>query len=106
MAHRLAELCSKGLSRFAPDVIMEYADRLSDILDRTFLVRGDLMENGAQKNIERVTEAIFNVLYHEGDLDLQELRKKVDAPSHIFDMAIGSLVEKDDVTLVQMEGPS
>jgi hypothetical protein len=59
------------------------------------------MENDAKQNIERVTEAIFNVLYHEGDMDLQELRKKVGAPSHIFDMAIGSLVEKDDVELLQ-----
>jgi hypothetical protein len=59
------------------------------------------MENDAKQNIERVTEAIFNVLYHEGDMDLQELRKTVGAPSHILDMAIGSLVEKDDVELLQ-----
>jgi hypothetical protein len=59
------------------------------------------MENEAKENIERVTEAIFGVLYHEGDMDLQVLRTKVEAPSHIFDMAIGSLVEKDDVDLLQ-----
>jgi len=59
------------------------------------------MENVAKENIQRVTEAIFSVLYHEGDMGLQELKTKVEAPSHIFDMAIGSLVEKDDVELRQ-----
>jgi hypothetical protein len=59
------------------------------------------MENDAKENIERVTEAIFSVLYHEGDMDLQRLRTKVDARSQIFDMAIGALVEKDDVDLLQ-----
>jgi hypothetical protein len=59
------------------------------------------MGNGAKENIERVTKAIFSVLYHEGDMDLKELRTKVEAPSRIFDMAIGSLVEKDDVDLLQ-----
>ena len=58
------------------------------------------MENDAKENIERVTEAIFSVLFHEGDMDLQELRTKVKAPSQNFDMAIGSLVEKDDVELL------
>ena len=59
------------------------------------------MGNDAKENIEQVTEAIFYVLYHEGDMDLQELRTKVEAPSHMFDMAIGSLVEKDDIALLQ-----
>ena len=45
------------------------------------------MENVAKENIQRVTEAIFSVLHHEGDMGLQELRTKVEAPSHIFDMA-------------------
>ena len=59
------------------------------------------MENDTKENIERVTENIFSVLYHEGDMDLQELRTKVEASSQIFDMAIGSLVEKNDVDLLQ-----
>jgi hypothetical protein len=59
------------------------------------------MENDAKENIERVTDAIFSVLYHQGDMDLQKLRTKVEASSQIFDMAIGSLVEKDDVDLLQ-----
>jgi hypothetical protein len=46
------------------------------------------------------------VRYHEGDMGLQELMTKVAAPSHIFDMAIGSLVEKDDVGSVKMARPS
>ena len=59
------------------------------------------MGNDAKENIDRVTEAIFSVLYHEGDMDLQVLRTKVEAPSHIFDMALGSLVEKDDIDLLE-----
>jgi hypothetical protein len=57
--------------------------------------------NGAKENIERITEAIFNVLYHEGDMDLRDLKKHVDVPADVFDMAIGALVEKDDVQLLK-----
>jgi len=59
------------------------------------------MDNAAKERIELTTEAIFNVLYHEGDMDLQKLRKKIDAPADMFDMAIGALVAKDDIDLVQ-----
>jgi hypothetical protein len=53
------------------------------------------------ETVERATEAIFNVLYHLGDMNLQELRKKLDLPGDVFDMAIGSLVEKGDVQLLR-----
>jgi hypothetical protein len=46
------------------------------------------------------------VLYREGDMGLQELMTNVEALSHIFDMAIDSLVEKDDVGSVKMASPS
>jgi hypothetical protein len=60
------------------------------------------MERDATKeSIELAAEAIFEVLYHEGDMNLQELRSKVDIPAHMFDMAIDWLVGKDDVQLLR-----
>jgi hypothetical protein len=59
------------------------------------------MENAAKEKIELTTEAIFNVLYHDGDMDLQELRKRVDAATDVFDMAVGALVARDDIELLQ-----
>jgi len=55
--------------------------------------------NAEKEKIERITEAIFEVLYHTGDMDLRDLRKHVAVPADAFDMAIGALVEKDDVQL-------
>jgi len=54
-----------------------------------------------KENMELVTEALFDVLYHRGDMDLDELKKEVDAAVDIFDMAIGALVEKGDVELLR-----
>ena len=53
-----------------------------------------------KENMELLTAAIFDVLYHVGDMDLNELKKQVNAPVDIFDMAIGALVEKGDIELV------
>ena len=58
------------------------------------------MENDAKEHMELVTEAIFSVLYHHGDMDLPHLREKVNVSEQDFDMAIGSLVEKNDVELI------
>jgi hypothetical protein len=55
--------------------------------------------NTTKETIELAAEAIFNVLYHEGAMDLQELRSKVDIPTDVFNMAVGSLVAKDDIQL-------
>jgi hypothetical protein len=57
--------------------------------------------NATKEKIEHVTEAIFDVLYHSGDMDLKVLKTKVDATPELFDMAIGALVEKDDVQLLR-----
>jgi hypothetical protein len=54
-----------------------------------------------KEKMELVTEAIFDVLYHRGDMEMDELKKHVNAPADIFDMAIGALVEKDDVELLR-----
>lgn len=54
-----------------------------------------------KENMELVTEAIFDVLYHGGDMDLDELKKRVDASVDFFDMAIGALVEKGDIELMR-----
>jgi hypothetical protein len=62
------------------------------------------MENDAaamKESIERVAGSIFDVLYHQGDMELRELRKRVDATPELFDMAIGALVDKDDIQLVE-----
>ena len=57
--------------------------------------------DSAQVNINQTAETIFNLLYqHEGDMDLQDLSKKSGHPRHIFDMAIGTLVEKGDIELL------
>jgi nucleoid DNA-binding protein len=64
-------------------------------------LNNDMNKDMSKESIELVTEAIFEALYHRGDLDLRELRKSVAAPEHVFDMAIGALVEKDDVQLIQ-----
>ena len=57
--------------------------------------------DGTDETIELASEAIFEVLYHQGDMDLRALRGKVNTPPAIFDMAIGSLVGKDDVQLLR-----
>ena len=57
--------------------------------------------NATKESIELAAEAIFEVLYHKGDMDLQELRSKVDIPADMFDMAIDWLVGKDDVQLLR-----
>ncbi len=61
----------------------------------------ETIAEGTKKRIEMATEAIFNVLYHEGDMDLQEVRRKVNGSTSVFDMAVGALVEKGDVQLFQ-----
>lgn len=64
----------------------------------------DYAVHSAQASIDQVTEAIFKLLYHhDGDIDLQDLRKEVDRPGrtgHTFDIAVGSLVEKGDITVL------
>ena len=58
-------------------------------------------ENAIKEKMELVAEAIFSVLYQEGDMEVQELRTRVNVPTPAFDMAIGALVEKDDVQLIR-----
>lgn len=58
------------------------------------------MENEAKEQMELITEAIFSVLYHDGDMELKQLQEKVNASEQAFEMAIGSLVEKDDIELI------
>lgn len=56
--------------------------------------------NYTRTDIDQAAEAIFEILYHHGgDMDLKDLGGKAGGPGHIFDMAVGSLVEKGDIDL-------
>jgi hypothetical protein len=57
--------------------------------------------NATKESIELAAEAIFEVLYHKGDMDLQDLRSEVHISADMFDMAIDWLVGKDDVQLLR-----
>jgi hypothetical protein len=59
------------------------------------------MDNLIKEKIELATEAIFNVLYYEGDMDLKDLKKNIDAHSDLIDMAVGALVARDDIELLE-----
>ena len=57
--------------------------------------------NPTKESIELAAEAIVDVLDHQGDMDLQELRSKVHISAHMFDMAIDWLAGKDDIQLLR-----
>jgi PRC-barrel domain protein len=62
-------------------------------------VEGDA--NATKESIELAGEAVFEALYHKGDMELQKLRSTVDIPAHIFDRAIDWLVGKQDIQLLR-----
>jgi len=52
------------------------------------------------EKIRAVSELIFDVLYREGDMELEQLKKEVKHASPVFDWAIGWLVGKDDIEIL------
>jgi hypothetical protein len=54
----------------------------------------------AMENVRAVAELIFDVLYREGDMKIENLKQEVKHDSPVFDWAIGWLLGKGDIEMV------
>src|SRR6266567_6740617 len=57
-----------------------------------------------ENEIRAAAEIIFNFLYHEGEITIEQLKEKAGRQAPFFDWGIGWLVGKGDNEIVDREG--
>jgi hypothetical protein len=57
-----------------------------------------------EDEIRETAELIFNFLFHENEVELEQLRRKVSHQLPFFDWAVGWLVGKGDIEITRRKG--